>query len=270
LTIFEESRGEASAHRVSRVNRAEPSCPAHVNGGTSTNRDGARAKVAQRFMKWREIAPRGGAEARPAGDRGAARKARPFERCGDAIAICGALAELRCRTGGDGDVESLTCQRNREECVEFGVKRARKRSGITKCSGGGVQTCNATACRPNTRQGEGEGGGQPSDWTWGNGIDGQECGDATCARGPALGDHRWEGADVEHDHRSGFITNGRGEGGLCRRCIRFGQARIAWHIEVRLGGAATRWLCISLARGPLQVGAERLGLTAQRAKCTEE
>jgi hypothetical protein len=58
-------------------------------------------------MQRSEVAPRGGTKARPAGDGGPTSKASFLQRFGDALAVGGALAELRCGARGDCRIETF-------------------------------------------------------------------------------------------------------------------------------------------------------------------
>ena len=73
-------------------------------------------------MQRREITPRGRSETRPAGNRGAASEPSFFQRGGDALAVCGAMAQLCGSACGDCGIEALAAQGNRKECIEFGVE----------------------------------------------------------------------------------------------------------------------------------------------------
>jgi hypothetical protein len=142
--------------------------------------------------------------------------------------------------------------------------------GVPQRGGRGVQTCDTTTGRSDTCESEGEGGCKSANRTRGNGINGQECGDAARARRATFSDHRRKGTNIEHDHRALFVANRRGEGWLWSGGARLDQTRVARHVEVRLCGASTCWLSASLTRWRLQVGADGLGLTAQGAKRAEE
>ena len=58
-------------------------------------------------MEWGEITPGGGTEARSAGDGGPTGEPCALQRFGDALAVGGALTELRCRARGDRGIEAL-------------------------------------------------------------------------------------------------------------------------------------------------------------------
>jgi hypothetical protein len=107
LAIFQESWGEAGAYCVGGINRTESCCAEHINRGASSDRDRAHAEVPQALMERSEITPGGGAEARSAGDGGSTGKPCALQRFGDALAVRGALTELRCRARGDRRVEAL-------------------------------------------------------------------------------------------------------------------------------------------------------------------
>ena len=122
LAIFEESWSEAGTHRVGGINGAESCCAEHINRWAGADRERAHAEVAQRLMQRREITPRRSAETRPAGNRGAASEPSFFQRGGDALAVCGAMAQLCGSACGDCGIEALTAQGNRKECIKFGVE----------------------------------------------------------------------------------------------------------------------------------------------------
>ena len=150
------------------------------------------------------------------------------------------------------------------------MQRAGERCGVTKRGGGGMEACDETTGRSDTGEGEGEGGGEATDRTGGNGVNGEECGDAARARGATLGDDRRERSNIEHDHRALFVANRRGKRRLWRGGARFDQARIARHVEVRLRGTSACWLGARFTRRCSQVGTDGLGLTAKGAESAEE
>ena len=73
-------------------------------------------------MQRREITPRRSAEGGSAGDGGATSEPRALQCCGDALAVCGAMAQLCGSACGDCGIEALAAQGNRKECIEFGVE----------------------------------------------------------------------------------------------------------------------------------------------------
>jgi hypothetical protein len=133
-----------------------------------------------------------------------------------------------------------------------------------------VQTCDTTTGGSDTGEGEGEGSGESANRTGGDGVNGEECGDAARARGATLSDHRWEGTNIEHDHRALFVANRRGKRWLWSGGARLDQPRIAWHVEMRFSGASACWLGARFTRRCSQVGTNGLGLTAQGAEGAEE
>jgi hypothetical protein len=73
-------------------------------------------------MEWSEITPGGRAETRSACDDGSTGKTCALQRFGDALAVGGALTELRCRARGDRRVETLFTKGNWQECIQLGMQ----------------------------------------------------------------------------------------------------------------------------------------------------